>query len=63
MVGTANGANNIFRVVYQIHLEEKNLAYGYFGLTGIGNVVDTLPRTFIVSALTHSPDGTATKAL
>ena len=64
MLGTASGANNIFREVEQIQLEEiKNQTHGYFGLTGVVNVVAPLPNHLTVSALIHLSDGTETKEI
>ena len=45
MVNTGTGSNNILRVVKHIMLEYiQNQAHGYFGLQGIGNVNQVLPK-------------------
>ena len=50
MVQTGADENNIFRVVYQIQLEDiHHQSHGYFGLIRIGNVVSTLPNPLVVS--------------
>ena len=50
MVNTGTGANNIFRLVEHILLENKqNKAHGYFGLKLIGNVNQVLPIPLKVS--------------
>ena len=52
MINTGTGANNIFRVVEHIMLEDiKNQANGYFGLQGIGNVNQVMSNSLEVSAL------------
>ena len=52
MVETGAGTNNIFRQVDHIQLSDiHHQAYGYFGLTGIVNVVNVLPKPLVVSAL------------
>ena len=63
MVEIDIGAKNIFIVVEQIWLADiQEQAYGYFGLLGIGNVVDSLPIPLTVSYLTNLYYGTATQA-
>ena len=49
MVQTGAGAKNIFRQIKNIYLADiHHQAHGYFGLTGIGNVVNFLPNPFVV---------------
>ena len=52
-VNTSTVANNIFRLVEQILLGDiQNQSHEYFGLQGIGNVNQVMPKYLIVSALT-----------
>ena len=58
MVGTAEGAKNIFILVEQIQIEEiQNQSHGYFRLLGIRNVsINPLKSPLVVSAITHVSD-------
>ena len=62
MVGTAEEAKNIFRLVEQIQIEEiQNQSQRYFGWLGIGNDgLNNLPIPLRVSYLTQLSDGTGT---
>ena len=52
MVNNGTGANNIFRVVEHILLEDiQNIVYGYLLLQVIGNVNKIPPNHFTVPAL------------
>ena len=53
MVETGTGSNNIFRHVEKIHISDMHhQAHGYFGLIGIGNVVNqVLPKPLVLSDL------------
>ena len=52
MVEIDAGTKNIFRQVDHIQLADiHHQAHGYFGLTGIGNFVNVLPNSLLVSAL------------
>ena len=62
MVNTGADANNIFRLVEHIMIEDiKNQAHGYFGLQGIGNVNQILSNPLIVSDITQLAGGNKTK--
>ena len=53
MVNTGTGANNIFRVVEHIILEDiQNIVNWYFLMQVIGDVNQILPNPLILSALT-----------
>ena len=50
MVQTGLGEKNIFMQVDHMQLADiHHKSYGYFGLTSIGNVVNSLPNPLIVS--------------
>ena len=52
MVETCADANNIFNQKYQIQISyTHHRAHGYFGLKGIGNVVNVLPNPLVVTDL------------
>ena len=54
MVKSGTGAKNIFRVAEQILLGDiQNQLHIYFGLQGIGNVNQVIPKPLTVSALTQ----------
>ena len=58
MVNTGTGANNIFRVVEHIILEDiRNIVHGYFLLQVIGNVNQFIPNLSKLLALTKLADG------
>ena len=52
MLQTVAGANNIIRQVNHIKLADiQHQEHGYFGLAGIGDVVNSFPKTFVGSSL------------
>ena len=52
IVQTGSGAKNIFRQVEQIQFADiQHQSDGYFVLTGIVNIVNSLPNLLVVSAL------------